>query len=61
MLTFRFQRMTLTCSMKDGAKKVATVPLEPPLSGYEEVKPRLLEMKAKAQEGLGMVSTLSCV
>ena len=30
--------------------------LEPPLSGYEEVKPRLLEMKALSQEGLGMVS-----
>ncbi|KAF4565390.1 hypothetical protein EYR36_001961 [Pleurotus pulmonarius] len=47
--------MTLTCTLKNGAKKVATVPLEPPLSGYEEVKPRLLEMKAKAQEGLGMI------
>jgi hypothetical protein len=32
------------------------VALEPPLSGYEEVKPRLLEMKALSQEGLGMVS-----
>ncbi|KAG9225393.1 hypothetical protein PLEOSDRAFT_1060238, partial [Pleurotus ostreatus PC15] len=55
MTAINSRRMTLTCSMKDGAKKVATVPLEPPLSGYEEVKPRLLEMKAKAQEGLGMI------
>lgn len=31
--------------------------LDPPLSGYEDVKPRLLEMKAIAQEGLGMVCT----
>lgn len=33
------------------------VPINPPLAGYEEVKPRLLEMKAEAQEGLGMVSS----
>lgn len=47
--------MTLTCTFKDGSKKDVRVPLEPPLSGYEDVKPRLLEMKALAQEGLGMV------
>ena len=34
--------------------------LELPLSGYEEVKPCLLEMKALSQEGLGMVSRVSC-
>jgi hypothetical protein len=28
------------------------------LSGYEDVKPRLLEMKAISQEGLGMVIKL---
>jgi len=47
--------MTLTCTLKGGERKVVRVPLEPPLSGYEEVKPRLLEMKAEAQEGLGMI------
>lgn len=32
------------------------IKFEPPLSGYEEVKPRLLSMKANAEEALGMVS-----
>lgn len=50
--------MTLTCTLKDTTKKQVRVVLDPPLSGYEDVKPRLLEMKAIAQEGLGMVSTL---
>ncbi|KIM44207.1 hypothetical protein M413DRAFT_443235 [Hebeloma cylindrosporum] len=47
--------MTLTCTLKDSQKKVVVVALDPPLSGYDEVKPRLLEMKALAQEGLGMI------
>jgi hypothetical protein len=47
--------MTLTCTMKGGSKRDVRVPIDPPLSGYEDVKPRLLEMKALAQEGLGMV------
>lgn len=47
--------MTLTCTLKSGSKKEVRVALELPLSGYEEVKPRLLEMKALAQEGLGMI------
>ncbi|KAK7039411.1 DUF2470 domain-containing protein [Favolaschia claudopus] len=47
--------MTLTCTMKDGNKKAVRVLIEPPLAGYEDVKPRLLEMKALAQEGLGMI------
>lgn len=33
------------------------IKFEPPLSGYEEVKPRLLSMKADAEEALGMVNT----
>ncbi|KAJ7226923.1 hypothetical protein GGX14DRAFT_627514, partial [Mycena pura] len=49
--------MTLTCALKDGNKKVVRVVLDPPLSGYEDVKPRLLEMKAIAQEGLGMIKS----
>lgn len=32
------------------------VPFDPPLAGYEEVKPRLLAMKADADEALGEVS-----
>ncbi len=49
------QSMTLTCILNDGEKKVVTVAIQPPLNGYEDVKPRLLEMKALAQQGLGMV------
>ena len=50
------QSMTLTCTIKGSSqKKVVVVTIDPPLSGYEEVKPRLLAMKADAQEGLGMV------
>lgn len=51
--------MTLTCTLKDGDKKDVRVVLDPPLSGYDDVKPRLLEMKALAQEGLGMVRSQS--
>jgi len=47
--------MTLTCTLKDKSTKVVVVPIEPPMKGYEDVKPRLLEMKAFAQEGLGMI------
>jgi len=48
--------MTLTCKLKGGnEKKVVRIPIDPPLLGYEEVKPRLLSMKAEAQEGLGMI------
>lgn len=47
--------MTLTCTMTNGEKKIVTVTIQPPLKGYEDVKPRLLEMKALAQQGLGMV------
>ncbi|ESK88308.1 hypothetical protein Moror_14830 [Moniliophthora roreri MCA 2997] len=47
--------MTLSCTLKNGSKKDVRVPIEPPMSGYDDVKPRLLEMKAIAQEGLGMI------
>ena len=53
------QSMTLTCTLKSGSKKEVRVAIAPPLSGYEEVKPRLLEMKALSQEGLGMVSRVA--
>ena len=47
--------MTLGYTTKDGKKDSVVIPIQPPLRGYEDVKPRLLEMKAKAQEGLGMI------
>lgn len=47
--------MTLTYKRKNGQSNVVKVPFKPPLSGYDEVKPRLLGMKAEAQEALGMV------
>jgi hypothetical protein len=47
--------MTLKCKLKDGSLKTVQIAIEPPLSGYDEVKPRLIKMKADAQEGLGMV------
>ncbi|KAG6871696.1 hypothetical protein C0995_001217 [Termitomyces sp. Mi166 len=40
---------------KNGTKKEVYVPIEPPLKGYDDVKPRLLDMKATAQEQLGMI------
>lgn len=45
-----------TPSSADG-KVPIRIKFEPPLSGYEEVKPRLLSMKADAEEALGMVRT----
>ncbi|KAG5645478.1 hypothetical protein DXG03_006023 [Asterophora parasitica] len=47
--------MTLTCTLRAGTKKRVHILIEPPLRGYEDVKPRLLEMKAIAQEKLGMI------
>ncbi|TEB35262.1 hypothetical protein FA13DRAFT_1728057 [Coprinellus micaceus] len=49
------KNINLSCKLKDGSKKDVVVPIEPPLKGYDDVKPRLLEMKALAQEGLGMI------
>ncbi|KAJ6632444.1 hypothetical protein B0H10DRAFT_1901806 [Mycena sp. CBHHK59/15] len=49
--------MTLTCTLKDGSKKQVVVAIDPPLKGYDDVKPRLLEMKALSQEGLGMIKS----
>ncbi|KAJ6552064.1 hypothetical protein DFH09DRAFT_1366453 [Mycena vulgaris] len=49
--------MTLTCTLKNGSKKEVVVVIDPPLAGYDDVKPRLLEMKAISQEGLGMIKS----
>ncbi|PIL34673.1 hypothetical protein GSI_03453 [Ganoderma sinense ZZ0214-1] len=48
--------MNLTYQPKGStASKDVRVEFDPPLAGYEEVKPRLMEMKAVAEEQLGMV------
>ncbi|EIW80186.1 hypothetical protein CONPUDRAFT_56826 [Coniophora puteana RWD-64-598 SS2] len=49
------QAMTLSFEQVDGTGGIARVTFNPPLAGYEEVKPRLLGMKAEAQEALGMI------
>jgi len=45
--------MTLSYQSKSGKSQVR-VEFDPPLLGYDEVKPRLLSMKADAEESLGM-------
>ena len=49
--------MDLEYKIKDasGRPQVVRVEFDPPLRGYEEVKPRLLGMKADADEALGTV------
>ena len=47
--------MSLTYQSKSGTNSQVRVEFNPPLSGYAEVKPRLLSMKADAEESLGMV------
>ena len=49
--------MNLSYSLKTGGVGSIHVKFDPPLAGYDEVKPRLLAMKADAQEALGMVCT----
>ncbi|KAG2356731.1 hypothetical protein BDR07DRAFT_1463885 [Suillus spraguei] len=41
--------------LKSRQSNTTRVSFDPLLSGYEEVKTRLLSMKAEAQEGLGMI------
>ncbi|KXN81257.1 hypothetical protein AN958_05574 [Leucoagaricus sp. SymC.cos] len=55
MIAIDTQGMTLICTLKKGGKRELYISINPPLKGYEDVKPRLLEMKALAQEGLGIV------
>ncbi|KAF8531703.1 hypothetical protein JB92DRAFT_2073632 [Gautieria morchelliformis] len=55
MVSIDTKGMALSYVMKGtDAKKQLTVPFEPPLTGYDEVKPRLLSMKLDAEEALGM-------
>lgn len=51
--------MDLTYQLKgSGESRTVRIPFDPPLAGYEEVKPRLMNMKGEAEEALGMVRTL---
>ncbi|KAI0729075.1 hypothetical protein C8Q72DRAFT_344272 [Fomitopsis betulina] len=55
MKTIDTKGMTLTYTAKSGgAEKEVRVQFDPPLLGYEEVKPRLISMKVDAEEALGM-------
>ena len=51
------QGMSLKYKVKGKGETESDVRIsfDPPLTGYEEVKPRLLSMTADAQEALGMV------
>jgi hypothetical protein len=56
MLSINSKRMNLEYNTKDSPNRPQIVHIEfdPPLLGYEEVKPRLLGMKADADEALGI-------
>jgi hypothetical protein len=47
--------MNLSYKLTNGDVSSVYVKFDPPLASYDQVKPRLLAMKADAQEGLGMV------
>ncbi|KAI9570712.1 hypothetical protein HD554DRAFT_2017924 [Boletus coccyginus] len=49
--------MNLSYSLKSGGVGSVHVKFDPPLAGYDDVKPRLLAMKADAQEALGMLKS----
>jgi hypothetical protein len=51
------QKMTLTCQFQNGSTREVHIPFEPPLVHYDELKPRMMEMGAIAQEKLGMTKT----
>ena len=52
--------MDLTYQLKgNGESRAVRIPFDPPLAGYEEVKPRLMNMKGEAEEALGMVCLFS--
>ncbi|KAF8530142.1 hypothetical protein BU17DRAFT_36234 [Hysterangium stoloniferum] len=54
MTSIDTKEMVLSYVVKGDVKKQVVIPFNPPLSGYDEVKPRLLGMKVDAQEALGM-------
>jgi len=57
MTSINTRTMVLTCSLKDESKRAVKIQFDPKLEGYHDVKDRLLEMKAIAQEGLGTIKT----
>jgi hypothetical protein len=50
------QGMDITYTSGSKEEKHVRVTFDPPLLGYEEVKPRMIGMKLDAEESLGMVS-----
>jgi len=50
--------MDFTYTTPDNSTQSVRVPFDPPLMGYEEVKPRMLSMKVDAEEALGMTRTV---
>jgi hypothetical protein len=48
--------MDITYTSGSKEEKQVRVTFDPPLLGYEEVKPRMIGMKLDAEESLGMVS-----
>jgi len=55
MTSIDSKAMTLAYTIKGSdAKTTVQVPFDPPLLGYEEVKPRLMSMKVDAEVDLGM-------
>lgn len=56
-MCFLLQGMNIQYNTKDSPNRPQNVHIEfdPPLLGYDEVKPRLLGMKADADEVLGIV------
>jgi len=61
MLSIDSKGMNLEYNTKDSPKRPQIVHIEfdPPLLGYEEVKPRLLGMKADADEALGIAPQIT--
>jgi len=49
--------ITLTCTLEDGCKRQIRIPVDPPFSGYDEVKPRLRVMGRVAEGKLEMMNT----
>jgi hypothetical protein len=48
--------MNLSYTAGGNEQKSTRITFDPPLLGYEEVKPRLMNMKVDAEEALGMVN-----
>ncbi len=54
-LEYKMKEAALKSSTGTGKPQVVRVAFDPPLLGYEEVKPRLLGLKADADSALGTV------